>query len=67
MHTLAQISSSCVSGSVKLWRPYDIGPAHDGLALYCKSGQWTAVCDDSWRCDNGRLFCQRLGYAGVLS
>lgn len=50
-----------------MWRPYNTGPAHDGLGLYCKNGEWTAVCDDSWRCDNGRLFCQKLGYAGVLS
>lgn len=52
---------------MKLWRAYGVGPAHDGLALYCKSSQWVPVCDDSWTCDTGRLFCKKLGYAGVLS
>ena len=64
---IGQITTSCVNGDLKLWRAYGVGPKHDGLALYCKSGQWTGVCDDSWKCDNGRLICQKLGYAGVLS
>ena len=64
---LGKITTSCTSGSFKLWRAYGVGPAHDGLALYCKNSQWVPVCDDSWRCDNGRLICKKLGYAGVLS
>ena len=64
---IGKITTSCVNGDVKLWRAYGVGPAHDGLALYCKNNQWTGVCDDSWRCDNGRLICQKLGYAGILS
>ena len=64
---IGKITTSCVNGDLKLWRAYGVGPAHDGLALYCKSGQWTGVCDDSWKCDNGRLICQKLGYAGILS
>ena len=64
---IGKITTSCVNGDVKLWRAYGVGPAHDGLALYCKNNQWTGVCDDSWRCDNGRLICEKLGYAGILS
>lgn len=64
---LGVISTSCQNGDVKLWRAYGVGPAHDGLALYCKNSKWTPVCDDSWKCDNARLFCKKLGYAGVLS
>lgn len=61
-----QISGSCTPGDVRLWRPYPTGPSNEGLAIYCKSGTWTPVCDDSWTCHTGRLICQQLGYPGAL-
>lgn len=64
---LGAVTSSCVSGSVRLWRANNIGPTHDGLALYCKNSQWIPVCDDSYTCNTGRIFCQQLGYPGILS
>lgn len=59
--------NSCTNGAVRLWRTYNIGPAHDGVALYCKNSVWVPFCDDGYTCDTGRLICQKLGYAGLLS
>ena len=64
---IGEVSGTCKDGDVKLYRPYNIGPANDGLALYCNNSQWKAVCDDGWSCHNARLICKKLGYAGALS
>ncbi|XP_019854372.1 PREDICTED: scavenger receptor cysteine-rich domain superfamily protein-like [Amphimedon queenslandica] len=63
-----RVTGSCTNGAVRLWRYKDIGPAHDGVALYCKSNQWVPFCDDTNTfCDTGRVICQKLGYVGLLN
>ena len=61
------MSDSCVSGQVRLWRPYDAGPSNEGIALYCRSGSWKSVCDRSFTCYTAKIMCQEMGYLGALS
>lgn len=65
--TVGEITTSCTSGDVKLYRPYNTGPTNDGLALYCNNSKWVGVCDDGWSCHNARLICKKLGYPAALS
>ena len=61
------VSDSCVSGQVKLWRPYDAGPTNEGIALYCRDGSWKSVCDHDFTCYTAKIICQEMGYPGALS
>ena len=66
LHYSGQTTGSCTPGDIKLWRPYDTGPSYEGLLVYCKTGTWIGVCDDSWTCHTGRIICQQLGYPGSM-
>ena len=67
VYCVGEITTSCHTGDVRLYRPYGTGPANDGLALYCNNSHWVGVCDDGWSCYNAKLFCKKLGYPGALS
>ena len=66
MMPLGRITTSCVSGQFRLWRPYNTGPANEGIPLYCRSGTWRSVCSYSFNCYTAKLICKAMGYPGAL-
>ena len=67
MMPLGRITTSCVSGQFRLWRPYNnTGPANEGIPLYCRSGTWRSVCSYSFNCYTAKLICKAMGYLGAL-
>ena len=63
---IGRLTSSCSSGQLQLWRPYNTGPTNEGLAIYCRSGTWKGMCNYNLGCHTARVICQQLGYAGAV-
>lgn len=63
---IARDTSSCTSGSLRLWSAYN-HPENEGMLQICKSGVWYGVCHYYYYCYIAKLACKQMGYSGALS
>ena len=59
---IATDTSSCSSGSIKLWSSLDSTPDNEGIVLVCRDdGTWYPMRDDS-SCRAYEIACTTAGY-----